>query len=265
MNIIQSYLTKNACYIAGKKLILKGLMLHSVGCPQPSAQVFIRNWNTAKPGGAQVCVHAFVEPGGAVYQTLPWDMRAWHGGGESNNTYIGVEMTEPSTIRYTTGASWQETSDGVNTKSHVLGTYKTAVELFAYLCKLYGLNPLADGVIISHSEGAKRNIASSHADVEHLWNSFGLSMSQFRNDVSKAMGSPQPQPTKLYYIQVGAYSQKSNADNVAQKLKVKGYDANVSLKDGLYKVLTDAFEQRAEAQRISEKLKADGFEGAIVV
>ena len=32
-------------------------------------------------------------------------------------------------------------------------TYEAAVELFAYLCKLYGLNPTADGVIISHREG----------------------------------------------------------------------------------------------------------------
>lgn len=42
MNLVQSFLTKNPCYTSGRKITVKGLMLHSVGCPQPSAQVFIK-------------------------------------------------------------------------------------------------------------------------------------------------------------------------------------------------------------------------------
>lgn len=63
-----------------------------------------------------------------------------------------------------------------------------AVELFAYLCKQYNLNPLSDGVIISHSEGHKRGIASNHGDVEHLWGKYGLTMEQFRQDIKSLMG-----------------------------------------------------------------------------
>lgn len=133
-------------------------------------------------------MHAIIEPDGDVYQLLPWDYRGWHGGGESNNSYIGVEMTEPDTIRYTGGASWQETGDGTNTKAHVIATYQHAVELFAHLCNLFSLDPVADGVIISHFEGHNRGIASNHGDVEHLWKHFGLSMNQFRLDVKTAMG-----------------------------------------------------------------------------
>lgn len=48
MNIIQNILTKNDCYKSGRKITIKGLMLHSVGCPQPNASVFLKNWN--KPG-----------------------------------------------------------------------------------------------------------------------------------------------------------------------------------------------------------------------
>ena len=126
-------------------------------------------------------------PDGDVYQLLPWNHRGWHGGGSSNNTHIGVEMTEPDTIKYVGGATWKETGDGTNTKAHVLATYKHAVELFAYLCKMFSLDPLADGVIVSHSEGHKRGIASNHGDVEHLWSKFGLSMTQFRKDIKEAM------------------------------------------------------------------------------
>ena len=184
MNLKQNYLTESGCYKAGKRITVKGLMIHSVGCPQPKADVFMKNWNRAK---ASACVHAIVEPDGDVYQILPWNHRGWHCGGGANNTHIGVEMTEPATIRYTGGSNWTETGDGENTKNHVLATYKYAVELFAYLCSQYNLDPLADGVVISHSEGCRRGIASNHGDVEHLWSKFGLSMEQFRKDIKAAM------------------------------------------------------------------------------
>lgn len=184
MKVIQNICTQSDCYKSGRTIEVKGLMLHSVGCPQPKAQPFINSWNKS---GAKACVHAIVEPDGDIYQLLPWNHRGWHGGGDSNNTHIGVEMTEPDTIEYIGGASWREKADGENTKAHVLATYKHAVELFAYLCLKFSLDPTADGVILSHSEGHDRGIASNHGDVEHLWRYFGLSMSQFRKDIKTAM------------------------------------------------------------------------------
>ena len=118
---------------------------------------------------------------------LPWDFRGWHCGGGANNTHIGVEMTEPATIKYTGDSNWTETGEGESTKNHVLATYRYAVELFAHLCQQFRLDPLADGVVISHSEGCKRGIASNHGDVEHLWSKFGLTMAQFRKDIKAAM------------------------------------------------------------------------------
>lgn len=187
MKIISSFLTKNDCYNAGRKIKVKGLMIHSVGCPQPKASVYINQWNRS---GKAVCVHGFIEPDGSVYQTLPWDHRGWHcasgSKGSANNTHIGVEMTEPDTIKYTSGASFTDKSPAM-TEAHVRATYATAVALFAYLCEEYSLDPLTDGVIISHKEGYARGIASNHGDPEHLWNKFGLSMDCFRADVKAAM------------------------------------------------------------------------------
>jgi len=221
MNLIQSICTQSDCYKAGRTIAVKGIMIHSVGCPQPKASAFINNWNKS---GAKACVHAIVEPDGDVYQLLPWNHRGWHGGGSSNNTHIGVEMTEPSTIRYMGGASWEETEDGKNTKAHVLATYKNAVELFAYLCKLHGLNPMEDGVILSHSEGHKRGIASNHGDVEHLWSRFGLTMTQFRSDIQSAMviddtksGTAIIGNAKVSAEQMVAYIKQKNP-NVAQSV-----------------------------------------------
>ena len=187
MNLVQSFLTKNPCYTSGRKITVKGLMLHSVGCPQPSAQVFIKNWNNASFKSA--CVHGFIDANdGTIYQTLPWNHRGWHGGGSSNNTHIGVEMCEPACIKYIGGSSFT-CSDMAKAKACAKKTYDAAVELFAFLCKEYNLNPLGDGVIVSHKEGCARGIASNHGDPEHLWNGLGMgyTMNGFRNDVYKAL------------------------------------------------------------------------------
>ena len=98
-------------------------------------------------------------------------------------------MTEPASIVYTGhGADWRDL-DPAATEAHVRGTYAAAVELFAQLCEQYALDPLEDGVIISHAEGAARGIASAHADPTHLWRAFGLTMDGFRADVATAMAA----------------------------------------------------------------------------
>ena len=188
MRLVESILTKNPCYTAGRKITVKGLMLHSVGCSQPKASAFINAWNSSTFDRA--CVHGFIDGNdGTVYQTLPWDHRGWHCGssinGSGNNTHIGVEMCEPACITYTGGATFK-CSDVATAKAVAERTYKAAVELFAMLCVKYKLDPLGDGVIISHKEGHARGIASNHGDPEHLWSQLGLSytMKTFRNDVA---------------------------------------------------------------------------------
>ena len=188
MKLVESILTKNPCYKTGKKITVKGLMLHSVGCPQPKASVFINSWNSASYDRA--CVHGFIDGNdGTVYQTLPWNHRGWHCGGAANNTHIGVEMCEPACIKYTGGSTFT-CSDKAAAKASAKKTYEAAVELFAMLCKKYGLNPLGDGVIISHREGCAMGVASNHADPEHLWNGLGTgyTMDGFRQAVKAAMG-----------------------------------------------------------------------------
>ncbi len=193
MKLVEAIMTKNPCYTAGRKITVKGLMLHSVGCPQPSGMSFVNSWNSASFDRA--CVHGFIDANdGTVYQTLPWNHRGWHAGGAANNTHIGVEMCEPSCIKYTSGAvftCWDKPT-AIATAQR---TYDAAVELFAMLCKEYSLDPMADGVIVSHREGYRRGIASNHGDPEHMWLQLGmpLTMDTFREAVLKAMGGVVPE------------------------------------------------------------------------
>ena len=221
MDITKSILANNSCYLAGKTIQVKGLMLHSVGCPQPSAMAFVKSWNNPT---IQACVHGFIDANtGVVYQTLPWEHRGWHAGGAANNTHIGVEMCEPDCITYTKGATFKCT-DEARAKVMVERTYKSAVELFAHLCREFNLNPLAEGVIIAHNEGYVRGVASNHADPEHLWKGLKMAytMDGFRKDVKAAM------TPKLYRVQVGAFSVKQNAENLLAKLKQAGFEGFIT-------------------------------------
>ena len=201
MRLIKCILTANDCYKAGRTITPKGVMVHSTGANNPLVARYVqplegqkdetqlkaeigtnRNANDWNNPGLDVCTHAFVgklaDGGVGTVQTLPWNHRGWHAGtgtsgGSANNTHIAFEICE----------------DDLTDEGYFRKVYQEAVELAAMLCKTYNLNPLADGVVICHSEGYQRGVASNHADVMHWFPKFGKSMDTFRADVSKALGS----------------------------------------------------------------------------
>lgn len=188
VQITKKYITENMHYKNNKIIDVKRLVLHSVGVAQPNPDVFAKGWNSPdKKYPTQLIIGT-----DKVYEVLPCTLTkgkavfTWHVGNANSNS-IGAEMTEPDTIKYTSGANWTDL-DPEKTKAHVMATYKNAVDVFAQLCVFHGLDPLVDGVVLSHRECAKRGIGTNHADVEHLWDAFGLSMDQFRQDVKSAMG-----------------------------------------------------------------------------
>lgn len=195
MNLRKLIFTENACYKAGRKISVKGIMVHSTGANNPWLKRYVgpndgllgvnkynNHWNTYHPGGREVCVHGFIgklDDGSiATYQTLPWDHRGWHAGGSANNTHIGFEICE----------------DDTTDPEYFAKVYQEAVDLCVYLCKQFGLT---EQNIICHSEGYKKGVASNHGDVMHWFPKHGKSMNTFRADVKaaleeKAPESPQP-------------------------------------------------------------------------
>ncbi|MFR1232673.1 MAG: hypothetical protein ACLSCQ_03300 [Evtepia gabavorous] len=107
-------------------------------------------------------------------------------------------MCEPASIRYTSGANFLD-QDPAATEAAVLRTYGTAVDLFAQLCRTFSLDPLGDGVILSHREGHQQGIATNHGDPEHLWSPFGLTMDIFRQAVSAALTGQAAAPASLRF------------------------------------------------------------------
>ncbi len=205
MKLLQCILTQNDCYKAKRTIKPKGVMVHSTGANNPNLKRYVQpaasttgraellaalgtnanrnDWNRA---GTGVCVHGFIgklaDGSVAAVQTLPWSCRGWHAGtgtsGRSaNDTHISFEICE----------------DGLADGAYFRQVYQAAVELTAMLCKQYGLNPLADGVVICHQEGYRRGIASNHGDVLHWFPRHGKSMDDFRADVAAEL-APKPTP-----------------------------------------------------------------------
>ena len=235
MNLHTLFLTQNDCYKSGKKHTVKGIMVHSTGANNPNLKRYVgpddgllgvnqygNHWNTATPGGREVCVHAFIgklkDGTIATYHTLPWDIVGWHSGSGSlgysknanNNGYIGFEICE----------------DGLSDASYFSAVYKEAAELCAYLCKQYGIKPESP-TLICHSEGNKLGIASNHGDVMHWFPKHGKSMDTFRADVKKLLDAALPEtptaPKKYYRVQLGAFSVKANADAMLKRVKAAGF------------------------------------------
>ena len=195
MTLLECMLINNDCFKAGAKLEPRGVMVHSTGANNPNIRRYVQpvggqenyselisllgkntngnHWNKhIEDPNKRKCVHAFIgklaDGSIATVQTLPWDMQAWHCAGRCNSTHIAFEICE----------------DSLEDPVYFRAVYKEAVEFTAYLCKLYGLDPLADGVVLCHKEGARRGWASNHSDVENWFPRMGYSMDGFRQDVA---------------------------------------------------------------------------------
>lgn len=220
MQLHQLFLTKNACYMAGVPMTPRGIMIHSTGADNPNLRRYVQpddgllgthpynnHWNNYHPGGKEMGPHTFVNDGTgycavcggrqvcahamigkladgdiATYQLLPWDWQSWHSGsgtrGQANRLgYIGFEICE----------------DSLTDPEYFLRTYNEAVGFCAYICDMFGLDPMGttpEGypVILDHVTGCELGIAAPHGDVGHWWPMFGKYLDDFRADVAEKMG-----------------------------------------------------------------------------
>lgn len=80
-----------------------------------------------------------------------------------------------------------------------------------------------------------------------------------------AQSAPAPAPAgTLYRVQVGAYSQRENADRQLAAVQGKGFDALIKKIGNLYKVQTGAYSVKANADAQLARVKAAGFSDAYI-
>ena len=217
MKFYTQILTQNDCYKAGRTITPQGVMVHSTGANNPRLSRYVPGsgeigYNTGgnhwDMSGTGACVHAFIgklaDGSVGVVQTLPWNRRGWHCGkgsrGSANDTHISFEICE----------------DGLQDTGYFEAVYQASVELTADLCKQYGLDPQADGVVLCHSEGNARGVASNHADVMHWFPKFGKNMDTFRADVARTMEGEDEMTQEQFNKMADAYFARKAAEEADQ-------------------------------------------------
>ena len=242
MNLRKQILTQNDCCRRGRTIVPRGVMIHSTGANNPRLSRYVapndgllgepalRHWNQP---GVGACPHAFIgrlaDGSIAGYQTLPWTMRGWHCGRSGNDTHISFEICE----------------DGLTDAGYFQGVYREAVELTAYLCREFGLDPLEDGVVLCHAEGYDRGIASNHGDVLHWFPKFGKSMDDFRSDVDEEL-----EGESLKEEQIRALIREEMAAAEAGRAQLPASEwAEKGLAEAVRKGVTDGTRPRSWATR----------------
>ena len=241
--------TNSTCYKRTRKMEVKGILLHSTGANNPSIKRYVQptdgvsdynkmisligkntsrtDWNhIERQAGLNAWIGKLEDGTVAAVQTMPWNYRPWGCGsgnrGSCNDGWIQFEICE----------------DSLNNKDYFLAVYKEAIELCAYLCKMYGLNPkglvnhngVSVPVITCHADAHKLGFGSNHGDINHWFPKFGKSMETVRNDVAKLLSNNTTNNVK-----------PSNTVSQSNELyRVRKSWSNAASQIGSYKVLDNA-------------------------
>lgn len=129
---------------------------------------------------------------------------------------------------------------------------------------------LTENGFIDHSGDASKlksssflnSLARGHA--EGIASAFGLTK-KVSNSQPNQPPKPSPPTNRLFRVQIGAFKDKSNADEIVGRAKAKGFQTYVKKEDNLFKVQIGAFTQRKNADELVERAEAAGFNVAIII
>ena len=243
-------MTNSTCYKGTRKMTVLGVLWHSTGANNPWLKRYVQpssndanysslmkklgknqygnDWNHIDhQAGLNCWIGKFDDGSVGTVQTMPWDYRPWGCGsgskGSCNDGWIQFEICE----------------DALTDKAYFDKVYKEAVEITAYLCKMYNLNPKGTvtkngvkvPVILDHTTSCSLGLGSNHGDVQHWFKKYGKTLDDVRNDVAKLLNEggstpstpatpSAPSTSSLYRVrkswkdaasQKGAYSVLENA------------------------------------------------------
>lgn len=202
-------MTNSTCYKSTYQFQPKGVLWHCTGANNPNLWRYVQpsegdphrkelleklgrnaygsDWNHAYvSAGVNAWIGKLANGDVAACQVMPWNYAPWGCGGAANSTHIQFEMCE----------------DALTDSVYFNKCYREGVELTAYLCKLYGIDPKGyiwlNGrkvpTILCHYDAYNLGVGTGHYDVYNWFNRFGKTMDDVRDDVvavMKATESPQ--------------------------------------------------------------------------
>ena len=195
MDILQAHAVRNLCYTAAEKMVPQGIVVHSTGCSNPNLRRYVdcpeevgsnrygNHWNTPKPDGRKVCVHAFIgldkDKVIRVAEILPLDICCWGAGKGKKGSYNDA----PPYLQF------EICEDNCRNADYYRQVFQSAAEYCAHLCRRFGLSVRQ---IVSHREAHAQGYASNHGDPEHWMQNFGENMDDFRRRVADLLAETPP-------------------------------------------------------------------------
>lgn len=206
MDLRRCYLTKNNCYKKATPIKVTGIVVHSTGANNPSVGRYVPNydgklspnkynnhWDTPKPGGRSVCVHAFIgydkNKKVCIYETLPYTIAAW---GVGNGTKGSYNYNPQARLQF------EICEDNLKNKDYFDKVMRESQEYCAYLCKKFNLS---EKNISDHAESHAEGYGNNHGDITHWLKKYNLSMNWYRKEVKKLLEvKPTPVDKKIIHI-----------------------------------------------------------------
>jgi len=183
------YATSNGAYQSGRKINPQGSVNHSVGCAQPSADVFFNLMNKSSAGwGVNAILGDFHKGDGRILVVLPLDARPWGCGsgkkGSWNNTKVQWEVCEPAGHTYAGGTMIGY--DVAKNQTYFDRMWKMLVSWNVYMVVKFGYS--IDG-ISDHAESYRAGYGSNHADMGQWLPKHGKSMDALRQEVQAILNN----------------------------------------------------------------------------
>ena len=133
------------------------------------------------------------------------------------------------------------------------------IELCVDICKRNGIKKLnytgdATGNLTRHNMFAPTSCPGPYLQSKYPY---------IEEEVNKRLNSdaaPSTGSGAMYYVQTGAFGNKTNADAQLAKVKAAGFEAIMKQSGNLYRVQVGAYSQRANADAMANKLKAASFD-----
>lgn len=207
--------TNSTCYKNTTVMIPRGVLWHDTGAGNPNISRYVQpmetddnyaemvailgknkygnDWNhKARQAGMNCWVGKLADGTVATVQTMPWDYAPWGCGSGKKGTLNATHM------------QFEICDDGYESREYFEAVYKEACEITAYLCTLYGLDPMGSfsyngvqvPVITSHDESYDLKMGSNHGDPIKWLKKYGKTMDDVRKDVAALMmGEEKTEPT----------------------------------------------------------------------
>lgn len=188
--------------------------------------------------------------------------RSWCSSNSANdNRAITIECASDTTHPY-----------AINDK-----VYASLIKLCADICKRNGIKELkwkADKSLIGQPDKQNMTVhrwfANKACPGDYIYERLGKIASEVNTLLGNVSAStpvtpstPVKEPTVVYRVQTGAFTNKVNAENMLKKVKAAGFDTYMVKVGNTYKIQVGAFSKKTNADTMLKKLKAAGFNAFI--